>query len=400
MRRRRALQFEICCGFALGLAQAFCLAQATPAPSGAREEALALEQQGSNAEAEVQWRAILKAHPGGAAEAYAHLGLLEARQEHYPEAVGFYRKALAINPAVPGLRLNLGLALFKSGELRKAIVEFEPLVRKQAANAAPSPQMQQVSILLGMAHYGLGEYAAAARYLKEAAVRDPQNLQLKLALAHSYLWSKQYQSVLDVFHEILQLNAESAEADMLAGEALDEMKDSAGATEQFRAAVKADPNQPDAHFGLGYLLWTQRVYPEAVTEFQAELALNPKHAQALLYLGDAQMQLNHPELALPPLEKAKQIAPELSLARLDLGVLYADAGREEQALAEMKEAVRLSPDDANGHWHLGRLYRSMGKKDEAKAEFDKASSIHKAANDDLKEKMSGGQKPPLALPSK
>ena len=41
------------------------------------------------------------------------------------------------------------------------------------------------------------------------------------------------------------MNAESAEADMLAGEALDEMNDHAGATQQFRAAVKANPQEPN-----------------------------------------------------------------------------------------------------------------------------------------------------------
>ena len=45
-----------------------------------------------------------------------------------------------------------------------------------------------------------------------------------------------------------------AEADMLAGEALDEEGKISEATEQFRAAVKANPKEPNAHFGLGYLL--------------------------------------------------------------------------------------------------------------------------------------------------
>ena len=132
----------------------------------------------------------------------------------------------------------------------------------------------------------LEEYAQAAPYIKEAAASDPQNLALRLALAHSCLWSKQYQCVLDTYHEILMLNAESAEADMLAGEALDELKNYTGAIEQFRAAVKADPQEPDVHFGLGYLLWTQKQYPDAVTEFQAELANNQSHFQAMTYLGD------------------------------------------------------------------------------------------------------------------
>ena len=94
---------------------------------------------------------------------------------------------------------------------------------------ASSPEAQRLTTLLGIAHYGLGEYAAAVPYLKTAAADDPQNLPFRLLLAHSCLSSQQFQCVLDVYHEILTLNAESAEADMLAGEALDEMKDNAGA---------------------------------------------------------------------------------------------------------------------------------------------------------------------------
>ncbi len=107
---------------------------------------------------------------------------------------------------------------------------------------------------------------------------SPRNLPLRLALAHSCLWTKQNQCVMDVYREILNLDAESAEADMLAGEALDDMKDNEGSTKMFRAAVKANPKEPNVHFGLGYLLWTQKQYPEAATEFQAELANDPAHA--------------------------------------------------------------------------------------------------------------------------
>jgi tetratricopeptide (TPR) repeat protein len=374
-------------GIGLGLAMgaAVSLGQASQAPESQRQTALALEQQGKNVEAEAAWRVFLKAHPSNP-EPYAHLGLLEARQEHYKKAVPLYRKALAMNPAIPGLRMNLGLALFKGGELKQAIVEFKPLLKNQPPS---SPEAQRLNILVGMAHYGLGEYAAAAPYLKQAAAHDPQNLPLRLALAHSCMWSKQYQCVLDTYHEILMLNAESAEADMLAGEALDEMKDHGGAIQQFRDAVKADPREPDVHFGLGYLLWTQRQYPEAASEFQAELANDPDHIQAMIYLGDTQIRLKHPEEARPLLEKALRFDAGRELAHLDLGILYADVGRYDDALREMMEAARLAPEDVNVHWRLGRLYRSMGRKDEAKAEFDKASSITKAADDAVVNKMDG-----------
>jgi tetratricopeptide (TPR) repeat protein len=314
--------------------------------------------------------------------------LLEARQEHYKEAVPLYRKALTLGPALPELRMNLGLALFKAGEMKQAILEFKPLLKGQPPE---SPDAQRLTILLGMAHYGLGEYAAAAPYLRQAAKEDAQNLPLRMALAHSCLWSKQYACVLETYHEILTLNAESAEADMLAGEALDEMKDHKGAIEQFRAAVKVNPKEPEVHFGLGYLLWTQRFYPEAVSEFQAELVNNPSHVQAMIYQADAEIQLEHGEAARPLLESALRLDASRELAHLDLGLIDAEAGRKDEAVQEMKEAARLAPEDVNVHWRLGRLYRSMGKMAEAKAELDKAGSITRAADGALINKMSGGK---------
>ena len=56
------------------------------------------------------------------------------------------------------------------------------------------------------------------------------------------------------------------------------MGDASGAIEMFRKAAKAKPSEPDVHFGLGYLLFTQKQYPEAIAEFQAELANDPNHA--------------------------------------------------------------------------------------------------------------------------
>ena len=79
--------------------------------------------------------------------------------------------------------------------------------------------------------------------------------------------------MLDAYHRMVALNADSAEAHILVGEALDEMK-TPQVLREVRAAVKADPKEPNAHFGLGYLLWKQKQYPEAVQQFQAELRMH------------------------------------------------------------------------------------------------------------------------------
>jgi tetratricopeptide (TPR) repeat protein len=240
-------------------------------------------------------------------------------------------------------------------------------------------------------------------YLKEAASHDAQNLALRLTLAHSCLLSNQYQCVLDAYHEIVALNAESAEADMLVGEALDEMKDSTGAIREFRAAVQANPKEPNAHFGLGYLLWTLKQNDEAAKEFQAELDNDPDHVQAMLYLADSEIQLDQVQAAEPLLIKALKLNPASSMGHLDLGIVYSEVARNDEALRELHTAVRLAPDNVTTHFKLGLLYRSMGKVAEAKIEFDKAKNINKATNTALLRVMSEAPAksvvPPTGAPS-
>src|SRR5215469_5715177 len=234
MRPSRSQRIALCMALILGCLRAPARSQSDP-----RQLAISLESQGKNREAESAWQAISKEQPSNP-EPYAHLGLLEARQEHYPEAIRFYRKAIALDPSMPGLQLNLGLSLFKNGDYRQAIEMFEPFLKAK-------PDDQRLNVLVGMSHYGLAEYGKASPYLKQASQSDPQNLTLLLTLAHSCLYSSQYPCVLDAFHQIVALNAESAEADMLVGEALDEMKEADGAIREFRAAVQANPKEPNVH---------------------------------------------------------------------------------------------------------------------------------------------------------
>lgn len=350
------------------------------AQSDPGQVAFSLEREGKTVEAEAAWKAIAEQHPSNP-EPLAHLGLLAARQEHYAEAIADYKKAMALNPSMPGLRLNLGLAYFKAGDFEHTIQDLSPLLKAQ-------PDDERLTVLVGMSHYGLGQFRAASPLLKKASDEDAQNLNLLLALAHSCLFSSQYPCVLDAYHRIIALNAESAEADMLVGEALDEMKDHLGAIREFRAAAAANPKEPNVHFGLGYLLWTRAEYPEAAKEFQTELDNDPHHQQAMLYLADANIQMNKVADAGPLLEAVIQANAKVSMAHRDLGIAYAEQGRKEDALREFKTAIQLAPDDVNVHWRLARLYRSMGQAALAKAEFDKAGSLNKAADDKLLKVMS------------
>jgi tetratricopeptide (TPR) repeat protein len=380
-----------------------CWGQSTASTADHRQNAIQLQESGRFSEAADEWRLYLKTHPQSV-EANADLGIIEARQEHYKEAIPYYRKALLLDPRMSGIRLNLGLAYFKTAAMKEAIESFTPLLKSLPAE---SPDRMRVATLIGLAHYSVGNWTAAIPYLRTAANNEPQNILYRFSLAQSCLNVKQYQCVLDTYQELLKINGESAAADMLAGQAYDEMKNSAGAIEQFRAAVKADPKWPGAHFGLGYLLWTQNQCDEASKEFQAELDIVPENAQAMSFLADCKVQLGQPNEALPLIEKALKIDPRVARAHMNLGIIYQDQGRQQDALRELTTAVKLTPQDSNIHWRLARLYQSMGRKEEAKIEFDKTSSLKKAANDTIFTELKAAQQKgnpantgPVTAPSK
>ncbi len=302
------------------------------------------------------------------AVAEAARGTALAHEGKYESAIQHYKAALRLDPHLPGLYLNLGLAYFKSKRLPEAATAFEEAVRADSNSF-------QARALLGMSYYGSARYADAAPQLKLASAAQPDNLELRYTLAQSYLFSNQYPEALAEFKFLLSKNPDSAPAHVLLGETLDASNRVAAATTEFEAAVKATPVPPDAHFGLGYLYWKQRRYEDACREFEAELAAVPLHAQALAYLGDAEMHTDRAKAAESHLRRALGLDKTLRLVYLDLGILLAARNASEEAAHNFREAIRIDPSKPDAHYRLARLWSSLGRQQEAQAEFEKVKSL-------------------------
>jgi len=164
---------------------------------------------------------------------------------------------------------------------------------------------------------------------------------------------------------------------MLLGEVLDAANQVVQATAEFEAAVKAPLPEPEAHFGLGYLYWKQKRFEEARREFQAELANQPRHTQALTYLGDAEMHSKSEKTAEEHLRRALSLDSNIRLAHLDLGILLANRSDPAAAASQFREAIRMDATKPDAHYRLGRLLRSMGREREADAEFARVKELAK-----------------------
>jgi Flp pilus assembly protein TadD len=132
---------------------------------------------------------------------------------------------------------------------------------------------------------------------------------------------------------------------------------------------------PDGHFGLGYLYWKLRRYDEACHEFEAELATQPQHAQALTYLGDTEMQAGRNKAAEVHLRRALTLDANMRLAHLDLGIVLTARNDSDEAARHFREAIRIDPSQPDAHYRLGRLWSSLGRQKEAEVEFEKVKTL-------------------------
>lgn len=315
--------------------------------------------------------------------AQARFGLEAAQKSQYGEAIEAYERAIAIDPNLPGIYLNLGLAWFKLGKFHEAIAALD----KENARAPG----EQVTTLLAMSYYGLGQFKEAAERLEPVAAAKPGNAELSFLLANCYLWSGQYREAMDVFRGLLQRDPNSAAVHMLLGEAMDAYYRTDDAIGEFEAAAKQAPAQPDVHFGLGYLYWKRKRYADAEHEFRQELKNNPRHPQATAYLGDAVMQAGRKTEAVELLKRADELQKNLRIAHLDLGILYAEGRHYEPAIAELREAVRIDPKDFAARYRLARLYQELGRTAEADAEFAEVHKLHQEKDAEPLLKLRGPQ---------
>ena len=102
-----------------------------------------------------------------------------------------------------------------------------------------------------------------------AVKSEPDNLELRGVLAQACLNIRQYYCALEQDQQINKINPDSAQAHMLSGEALDGLRRTDEAIAEFRLAEKVSPNEPNVHFGLGYLLSSRTVSAQTTPEATA-----------------------------------------------------------------------------------------------------------------------------------
>ena len=175
------------------------------------------------------------------------------------------------------------------------------------------------------------------RVLAEAGDMPVANMQYGMAQARL----KNYDKALAPLEKAVKLLPDHGMGHYELGLALFETGDWKAAAPQFEAAVERAPRWADAHFSLAAVYARIDRVPEAMTELDTTLGLNPNHYRANLLRGRILSLQGNPAGALANLEKAVAVQPDSREAHLFLADAFAQLGREADAQRERATAQKL-----------------------------------------------------------
>jgi tetratricopeptide (TPR) repeat protein len=343
--------------FAWAVATMACEAQPPqdrPDPGRQAYEALAA---GDLATAEARFRAALAANPKDIAS-HVGLGQVLSRLAKPREAADAQRKAVALNPTSPDLRIGLSAHLESAGDATSSLVELGVASRH-------APTDPRVWIALAGTLRRAGRLPEARRACSVAVGLAPDAPAVIQECAETAEAGRDFGLAAAYYETLVRVQPASRPARMAHLGALS----NAGRHDQVRriavAMLTGAPDDSDARMSLASALDGLGERDAAIAEYRKVLAAAPTLATAWGNLGWTQYQAGKLDDAAQSSRKALELDPALAYVRYNLGLILATKGDAEAArqaygaaleagdasdlraaIADLEAALARKPDDA------------------------------------------------------
>ncbi len=145
------------------------------------------------------------------------------------------------------------------------------------------------------------------------------------------------------------------------------------AEEQYRLALRQNPDDPAALYGLGVVLAQSGNRPAAIRCLRAALARHPNFAAGWENLGHVLLEADQPAAAAAAYRQVLLRAPATAAAHLDLAVAL--RAMEQDPSAAFAAALALEPDNATALAGLARCHVRQNRHAEALQGFRRAAAL-------------------------
>jgi len=245
----------------------------------------------------------------------------------------------------------------------------------KALDSASQPE-PELFLLLGRAHLEGGHFDEAGRVARESIRRYPEDLELQVFETEVQLATGDATGALRSMRTLIASHEGTSESYGRVAETLLRQKRFEEAQEILKEGIHRHPEDDGLVFSRAAAMERLGRIGEAERLMERAIALNPKNAMALNYLGymlaDRGVKL-HESVAY--VERALAIDPGNAAYLDSLGWARFKMGMYGPAEKHLRAALASEGDDPTIHDHLGDLLLATGRLDEAVAEWRKAVDL-------------------------
>ncbi len=212
-----------------------------------------------------------------------------------------------------------------------------------------------------------------------------QAAKLFAGVGEYYIGQKDLNNSIDFFHEALNLDANSTAAKLGLSEALALKGNNLVADNKtemaksfFLEALKNNPKNAAAYFGLGEIYSELNQNSEAIVNYEKSLENNKALTEIYVPLGILYYQTGEIAKADALLTKALATSGDSAETQLFLGVIRYSQNRNDEALAAFQHATALDPNYTEAYFHTGEVLVRLKRNAEAVTAYQKAVSLKPA----------------------
>jgi len=330
---------------------------------------------------------------GEAAQCYRGLIRLDPENPRWPHFLGatlsdygdmdsalpLLRRAASLAPGYIPARIHLADALLKSNQANAAAARYSAVL-------AISPE--NTYALLGLARCSLeaNDWTSAQEYLKRATAADPtfgvawalrvtvdEHFGNQAAADADEVQSKNganFRDIPDPWTDDLWPDCYSPYLLRTAAAVASTAGDAKFALPLLRRAVLIGPSGAWNHRQLAELLRDSKQFPEAFTEMEKCVALDPGTAENWVDLMNLSRMMGNVAGAQRALADGLAHCPDSAALHLERGIELKQDGRYSEALADFQLVQRLQPDEPKNYIESAVIYIRLGELDKAAEELN------------------------------
>lgn len=326
-----------------------------------------------------------------------------------------YEDMLKKNPDNTEILMDLALFHQKSGNPDKADAIFQDLGRRSQTDRTLIPQIARkfleqeayddamilldgmlrgapenpdLNYLSGIAADGKGEKELAVAHMRKIGPDSRFYQNAVVHIAFIFQEAGKIPDAIALLKEAISNVSPDAELLLYLGSFYEETENYAEAEAAFLQGLAVDANNIKIRFRLGVLYDKQGNRESCIAEMKKVVAVDPKHANALNYLGytyaEMGIELDQAEAFIL---RALEIQPDDGYITDSLGWVYYKKGLYEQAVTVLEKAASLVPDDPTILEHLGDAYLKMNNKIKAMELYKRSLMKNDKVNNGIEEKI-------------